>query len=110
MREIEGGSYNDRSISTTARKAAYTMFNLRRRKNRFGDWIFQVWPSDLPANAPEPSWQLGDGLADCLQAPVMAAVLGGAFHPLPHDDAVEEAQISKEEWDRFSFFNPEDET
>lgn len=78
------------------------MITIRRRKDKAGGSIYQVWPCNLPANAPTPAWQPEADLPDCLAAPIAVAVLAGAFEPLPYDDSEEEAQVSQEEWERTS--------
>lgn len=60
---------------------------------------YQIWPSDLPANAPVPRWQHKNEIPDSVVAGVMGAILTNAFVPLPCGD--EEAVLSREEWDRF---------
>jgi len=78
------------------------MISIRRRRIKAGGWAYQVWPCNLPANAPTPAWQPKAELADCLKGPITCAILAGLFKPLPYDDSEEEAQISQEEWDLIS--------
>jgi hypothetical protein len=84
------------------------MITLRRRSIKGRDWTYQVWPSDLPANAPEPPWQAQHDLPDMLKGPIFTAWLLDEFCPSPEGDGIEEAQISEEEWRRFSSPSPED--
>lgn len=60
--------------------------------------VYQIWPSDLPQEAPEPHWQPAADLPDILCAPIFAARLGDLFRPASDDNDVEEAQVSDEEW------------
>lgn len=64
----------------------------RRRKDAAGNWRYQRWPSNHPANLPEPPWLLPGDLPPKVQAAIMDAVLSGAFKPLPYDEAEEEME------------------
>lgn len=70
--------------------------------------VYQVCPSDLPANAPEPPWQAAVDLPDVLKGPIVTARLEDAFQPSSYDDEVEEAHLSDEDWMRYSFSDPEE--
>lgn len=85
------------------------MVTLRRRRSKDGGWIYQVWPTTLPANAPTPAWHDSADVPDCLKGPIAVAVLSDAFHPQLHDADEQEALMSQEEWDCFSFFDAEEE-
>jgi hypothetical protein len=49
------------------------VFIIRKRKNKAGEEVYQVWPSDLPANAPEPPWQLSGDLPVWLKNVIFTA-------------------------------------
>jgi hypothetical protein len=70
-----------------------------RRMHDDGDFRHQIWPSDLPANAPAPKWMHESEFPESVAAGVVGARLTDAFCPLPCGD--EEAVLSREEWDRF---------
>lgn len=50
-----------------------------RRMHEDGDWRYQIWPSDLPVNAPVPKWQRQDEIPESGVAGVVGARLTDAF-------------------------------
>lgn len=79
---------------------------IRRQMSDDGEWRYQVWPSDLPNNAPTPSWQKPSDFPDSVAPGIMSARLDNAFEPLPSGE--EEAVMPQEEWDSYLGPIPED--
>ncbi|MFJ1470069.1 hypothetical protein [Massilia orientalis] len=72
---------------------------VRRRMNKNDDWDYQIWPSDLPGNAPAPAWLSESDSPGTVAPGIMAARLDNAFEPLPCGE--EEAVMLQDEWDSY---------
>ena len=78
------------------------MITVRRRRNRAGGCVYQIWPDNLPANLPVPPWLPGANHASASQATIAVALAKGKFQPLPYDDEMEEATLRQADFDDFS--------
>lgn len=81
-------------------------YTIRRRVGKNGGKEYQIWPSDLSATAPEPSWHEEGDVPGALARSIMATRLDEAFERLP--DGQEEVVMSEEEWDSYDVPVPED--
>lgn len=77
------------------------MITLRRKRDSAGEWIYQVWPTDLPSHQREPRWGRLRDFAPAVQSAIVACRLFSRFVPLPYDESLEQAELTQDEYGSF---------